>query len=75
MKDRSHMTIRLVSDNKAPVDAGKQFRAPKVSPYCPVCNGNLWINGNMGRADYGKNLQYKCRVCAICLANGKVTTW
>lgn len=74
--DNDHLKLKLVSNNSKPEKALKTPRAaPKVSPYCPVCGGSTWISGNTGRADYGKNMQVRCRVCAQCLANGKLTTW
>lgn len=74
--DDSHLKLKLVTNNAKPDKSGKKpIQAPKVSTYCPVCKGSVWISGNMGRADYGKNFQVRCRVCAYCLAAGKVTTW
>lgn len=74
--DDSHLKLKLVTNNKNPDKTGdKPMRAPKISPYCPACNGSTWISGNTGRADYGKNAQVRCRICAYCLANGKLITW
>jgi len=70
-----HLKLTLVSSNPAPKKARRVRNAPKVSPYCPVCNGSVWFYVNKGRADYSAKLAVKERCCVHCMAGGKVTTW
>ena len=76
MADESHLKLRLIADNAKPEKTKRTpRRAPKVAPYCPECKSSTWVEGNEGRADYGKNMTNKVRICAYCMSKGKVTTW
>lgn len=73
--DDDHLKLKLVSDNARPEKPRRRRAAPKVSPYCPECNGSTWIYARQGRADHSQDLSVRVRLCVLCLSKGKMTTW